>query len=121
MKRFEDLRSKNDAEIEADTTQLQESLLRKGAGLVVKGVEKRKANEAKRKFVSAKQKLRVLSTDDTEERLRKQNEALEEMLDGMLALSQQVSAATTLGLTSVLLTQKSDTLVARALKQLRLS
>lgn len=99
---------------------LTERLLRKGAALVIKATEKRHGSTADRHFQAAKQKLRYRAGDSAEEQLKRQNEALMSICDGLTALRNQVSANTNIGLTGVLLNERTDKALLKAIKRNRM-
>ena len=125
MKSFDELKDsiagKDDLELfGSKETLLNERLVRKGAALLIKTTEKRYGNAADRHFQSAKQKLHHRAGDSVEEQIKRQGDAFIEICDGLIALRNQVSANTNIGLTGVLLNERTDQALLKAIKNKRL-
>ncbi|MDB2668518.1 hypothetical protein N9Y74_01385 [Alphaproteobacteria bacterium] len=125
MKTFDELKESiggaEDSELDyMDDGVLNERLVRKGAALLIKAAEKRHGSTADKHFQSAKQKLRTRAGESVEEQLKRQNEAFMDICDGLIAVRNQVSANTNIGLTAVLLNERTDKAVMKAIKNKRL-
>ena len=125
MKTFDELKESIEGKDELELfgneqALLTERLLRKGAALVIKATEKRYGNTADRHFQSAKQKLRSRPGESVEQQLKRQNDAFTDICDGLIAVRSQVSANTNIGLTGVLLNERTDKALLKAIKNKRL-
>ena len=95
--------------IQEDQHDINESrLLRKGGALLLARSAKKHADDATRSLTDAKRKIKGSSLDSDEERLKRIQDGLQDLCDGLISMRKQNGAITGIVITAVLLNERTN-------------
>lgn len=120
MKKFKDiLKSEiDDLDLfENDKFELSERQARKGSALFLKSKEKSYATQVNRYLSSAKEKLKKYPTENQEDFQKRQNNALVDICNAMMNLSDQLAVNTNMSLIAILLSERTDKMMISLMKK----
>ena len=95
--------------IQKESHELNESrLLRKGGALLLARSAKKHADDATRSLTDAIRKIKGSSLDNDEERLKRIQDGLQDLCDGLVSMRKQNGAITGIVTTAVLLNERTN-------------